>query len=139
MADRSSTYTAEYRFVNRVRRELIPFLPLQICSFFLRDIFRKIETMLDKYDRRPLKTYGIMIYDDSDDDIGHFEQTVIDDDPHPKTKLLHGDISRSAYIDGFSLCPWIKSEQKQRPFYSQQVEMVLYFQLLVFCFRGTSL
>ena len=48
MVDQFYIRAVERRFVNRIRKELKPFLPLQSCSRLLRDFFRKIETMLDR-------------------------------------------------------------------------------------------
>ena len=44
MVDQFYIRAVERRFVNSVRRELKPFLPLQSCSWLLREFFRKIET-----------------------------------------------------------------------------------------------
>ena len=61
MADQFYIRAVERRFVNSVRRELKPFLPLQSCSRLLREIFTKTETMLNRYDIRPLKTHGVVL------------------------------------------------------------------------------
>ena len=94
MVDQFYIRAIERRFVNRVRRELIPFLPLQSCSWLLREIFRKIETMLDRYDRRPLKTYGVVL---DDEDGNEYADPFFVDTPFPKTRSLRLDFTRRVY------------------------------------------
>ena len=81
-------------FVNSVRRELKPFLPLQSCSWLFREIFGKIETMLDRYDRRPLKPYGVVL---EDEDGNEYVEPSLVVTPFPKTRSLTLDFTRRVY------------------------------------------
>ena len=94
MVDQFYIRAVEPCFVNRVHRELKPFLPLQSCSWLLREIFRKIETMSDRYDRRPLKTYGVILEDKEGNE--YVDPSFVDT-PFPKDRSLRLDFTRRVY------------------------------------------